>query len=576
MNDRRAGGDGSAILWVILAVYTAWWVLQYSGFLFDPMLQADDARTSLFPLHRFGPEGALADDPIATAMLAFMPPAIVGLYRILIPFTGLFAAAKIVQGICLMILAYAFVRIVRSPRAGLGAGAIFLFLFLHTPLLFQRGISGGLPRGFAFPLMALWFAGAVTGRTGDRRLAAALSALAYPSSMIMILAAEGLYVLRKGIDLRCSELRHRLLRYGILVLVCAALLIPFFVSKSGAGRIHTLEEARNEPAFYRDGRLLVLPFPNPVKSFILFYARPLLPARGSVVEGAASFVPESPLELVVPLLFTLACLLILIRRRCPFPTATVAFASGAVVLYLLSRLLAFRLYSPERFYSFTMPMVAIFLLAQTIGLYGGPQPDAVTRRRRHFGVIVLILLVLVINGDGIVPGKDGMTLDGREHADLYRFAADLPKTALFASHPLDGDDIPLWAARSTLGGFETLQPWFVDSWREQKERTFRTLGALYAGDRREVLDFCRQFGVTHLLLSRERYGPDYAEKAGLFEPFDTWLASALAGVGREDLVLSSPPEQAVVFASGDYIVLSTALLFDAWGTMERPGTEPGL
>ncbi|MBD3868839.1 MAG: hypothetical protein IFK94_11995 [Acidobacteria bacterium] len=569
-------GDGSRLLLVVLLAYFIWWVIQYAGFLFDPMLQADDARTSLFPLHRYGPERALAEDPIASGMLAFMPPAVIGLYRILIPLAGLLVAAKIVQGFCLLILVYAFVRIVRSPRAGLGAGAVLLFLFLHTPLLFQRGISGGLPRGFAFPLMALWFAGAITDRTTDRRVAAVLSALTYPTSMIMILAAEGLYSLRKGIDLRTPELRNRLMRYGVLVLVCAALLIPFFASKSEAGRIHTLEEALEEPAFYRDGRLLVLPFQNPAKAFVLFYARPLLPARGSVLEGLASLSPESPLELFVPLLFTLAGLTILFRRRCPFPVATTAFVTGAVILYLLSRLLAFRLYSPERFYSFTMPMAAIFLMVQTVGLYGGPQPDSGAKRRRNIGVVALMVLVLAINGDGIVPGKDGMTLDGREHADLYRFAANLPVDVLFASHPLDGDDIPLWSARATLGGFETLQPWFVDSWREQKERTYSTLAALYSDDRSEILEFCRRYGVTHLLLHRDRYGEDFIGMAGLFEPFDSWLEPRLASMSRDDLMLSTPPTDAIVFESGDYTVLDTTLLTEAWDTMDQHETEPGL
>ncbi len=576
MNDRRTTGDGSAVLWAILAIYSAWWIMQYSGFLFDPMLQADDARTSLFPLHRFGPEGALADDPIAGAMLAFTPPAVVALYRILIPAAGLFAATKIVQGICLVILAYAFVRIVRSHRAGLGPGVLLLFLFLHAPLLWQRGISGGLPRGFAFPLMALWAAGALTGRKRERWAAGILASLTYPSAMLIILAAEGLYAFRDGIDIRSLELRHKLFRYGLLVLVCGALLAPFFVAKSGAGRIHTLDEARKEPAFYRDGRLAVLPFRDPVKSFALFYARPLLPARGSVLEGVASLMPETPAELVIPLLFTLAGVLVWVRGRCPFPAVTVAFASGAVVLYLLSRMLAFRLYSPERFYSFTMPMAAIFLLVETVGLIGGRRPDPATLRRRHLGVAALIVLVLVINGDGIVAGKDGMTLDGREHAELYRFASGLPRDVLFASHPMDGDDIPLWAARSTLGGFETMQPWFIDSWRAQKERTFRTLDALYAVRREDVLAFCRSYGVTHILLRRERYGSDFAAAAHSFEPFDAYLAPKLASIRREELVLADPPGTTIVFSSDAFIVLSVDNLINEWTDPGASSSEPGV
>lgn len=561
--------DGSLVLWAIVAVYLAWWTIQYSGFLFDPMLQTDDARTGLFPLHRYGPEGAMADDPIAGGMLAFMPPAVVLLYRILLPFAGLFAAAKIVQGICLGIFAYACVRLARASAAGPASAAIFLFLFLHTTLLFQRGLSGGLPRGFAFPLIALWAAGAMTGSRGDRRAASLIGALTYPSAMIMTLAAEGLFCLRKGIDPRSPELRKRLMHYGILVLVCAVLLVPFFLSKSDAGRIHTLEEAKDEPAFYRDGRLLVLPFRNPVEEFILFYSRPFLPARGAVVEGVGSLLPDSPVELVIPLSFTLLFGLLFIRKRTPFPAAAVAFGLGAMILYALSRVFAFRLYSPERYYSFTMPMVAILLATETAGrLRAVPL-------RRNLMAAGLVLAVLVLTGDGIVPGKNGMTIDGRDHADLYAFARTLPVDVLFASHPMDGDDLPLWAARSTLGGFETLQPWFVDSWRAQKETTFRTLDALYAVRREDVLAFCREYGVTHLLLNRSRYGDDFARRAAVFQPFDAYLEKTLAMRTRDELVLADPPPAAVVFESETFLVLDVQRLRQAWGPAIPAESDPG-
>lgn len=50
----------------VLSAYLTTWLQGNWGTLTDPLLQNDDARTSLFPFHRYGPEGALADDPIAT------------------------------------------------------------------------------------------------------------------------------------------------------------------------------------------------------------------------------------------------------------------------------------------------------------------------------------------------------------------------------------------------------------------------------------------------------------------------------------------------------------------------------
>src|SRR5690606_39834218 len=55
-----------------------------------------------------------------------------------------------------------------------------------------------------------------------------------------------------------------------------------------------------------------------------------------------------------------------------------------------------------------------------------------------------------------------------------------------------GDGIPYYSARATMGTFETLQPWFVDSWRRQKERCQETLTALYATDPAAVLDYAQR------------------------------------------------------------------------------------
>jgi hypothetical protein len=116
-----------------------------------------------------------------------------------------------------------------------------------------------------------------------------------------------------------------------------------------------------------------------------------------------------------------------------------------------------------------------------------------------------------------------MTIFRRDHAPLYDFVETLPRDARISGHPSDVCGIPYWSARAHAGCYETLQPWFVNSWRRQKERTEATLRALYAERPDDVVAYAHAYHVTHLLLARERYGDDFRSSAKLFQPFDAFL-----------------------------------------------------
>ncbi|MBM4270464.1 MAG: hypothetical protein FJ144_28310, partial [Deltaproteobacteria bacterium] len=47
------------VLWLLFLAYVVVWVRGNAEVLLDPMVQADDARTILFPFHRYGEEHAL-------------------------------------------------------------------------------------------------------------------------------------------------------------------------------------------------------------------------------------------------------------------------------------------------------------------------------------------------------------------------------------------------------------------------------------------------------------------------------------------------------------------------------------
>jgi len=526
---------GVTVVTLIFLAYCGRWAACHWGLLFETALQNDDARTALFPFHQYADNPFFADDPIAREMMAYVSPGIWFLYRLLVPLTGLYAASKWVQALALCIVLGAGVVLARSRRGGLASGLLLVFLILSDPYAVGR-IAGGHARAFAFPCFALWVAGVVTSRQKVRFAAPVLGALFYPAVTLMILAAEGVYAVLGLLRLPWLQARRRLLTVAAVAGVSVLCALPSAIGGDPTrGLIHTLAQAKADPAFYSGGRLAVLPFGEPLDELgTAFLARfspsgkRLLPVLTRRNGGPSTIplrhrrtIPSTTVAAIVTALAVVAGVWTLQRRRARlFPDYFWAFLLGACALYFMARMLAFRLYSTERYYAYALRMASTLLL---VSLCAKLRPRWRWSRSMAQSLFVgaFMLGSWVFLGDGIV-GNNGMTIDARWDADVTQFVRTLPKTCRFASHPMDGDGIPYFAARATIGTFETLQPWFVDSWQRQVVREKATLDALYAPRYQAIIEYGHQFKVDYLLVNGERYQSDWPEHMASFEPFTTY------------------------------------------------------
>lgn len=542
------------------AAYASVWLDFNQHMLLDPDLQSDDARTILIPFHRYDSDPALGDDPIANEMLDLVPLGVHALYRVLVPFTDVFVAPKIVQALAFALVLVAGAVLWRSRRAGLGAGVLLVFFLFHDWFAVER-ISGGLPRAFGFPCFALWLAGILSHNRWARFGAPIVSALSYPTVMLLILAAEGLYAVRGLGSSSARVVWRRLRRYVVICSACLLAALPAALGSSEGGPVHTLEQAQQEPAFGKSGRLWILPFAEPSKVFLETYIDQLLPRGESPLASLREAYGENA-EVWATTFF--ACLLLVgLMRLGPSPTVALAFTAGAVILYLLSRVLAFSLYSPERYYSFGMRMAAMALLISV------PARLFPALRRRPRAIVTNLVATLVLclvwasTGHG-QKAPSGMFVNANDDRPLHDFVRTLPKHARIASHPLDGDGIPYFGARATMGTFETLQPWFVDSWRRQKERCHATLRALYATENSDVLAYAKEHGVTHFLVNQQRYRSNFVAKSASFQPFTNYARHLVSGHSREDFVMGNVAESAVVFQTSKWQVVDVEKLREVW------------
>lgn len=545
-----------ALLLTVFLAYLARWVACHFGLLCDPALQNDDARTALFPFHQYAANPSFAGDPIAREMMAYVSPGIWVLYRLLVPVTGLYAASKWVQALALMLLGAAGVVLGRSRRGGLASGLLLVFLLLSDSYAVGR-IAGGHARAFAFPCFALWVAGVVAKRKWARVAAPIVGAVFYPAVTLMILAGEGMCVV---LAVRTWSLRQILQRLRALVSVTAVCLVAALPSVLGGdtsrGPIHTLQQAQAEPAFFQDGRLKVLPFGTPaVELGTAFLSRFSRLGEGLATAGQSTAV-FSALTTVLVVIIGLG----LVQRR-PYqwlPEYVWAFLLGAGSLYFAARWLAFRLYSTERYYAYAMRMASALLIVGLCARFNPrwPRTRTVARNLLAAGLMLASWLCL---GDGIVR-NNGMTIDAHWDADVYQFIRTLPLTSRFASHPMDGDGVPYFAARATIGSFETLQPWFVNSWQRQKARETATLDALYAKDAPAVIEYAKKYRVDYLLLNSERYQADWHDHMASFEPFTSYTRALARADATRVPLLAHVPGSAVVFERKPWTVVSIARL----------------
>ncbi len=557
------------LLCAIFLAYVGAWVHAHRGYLFDPQLQNDDARFGLFALHQYSRPPTLRDDPIADDAIARLPPGIWLLYRTLTPLTGLPWASKIVQGICLAIAGLSALLLARARRGGLAAAILLAFLLLHTPFVVNR-IGGGHGRAFMFPLLSLWIAGAVA-RSGRWRFAATAAAtLFYPPSVLLLLVAEGVLTLTELPRSTVEDAARRLRRYAMLAAACAACMLPQALRHAHAGRVVTLAEAMQEPAFVHSPRR-VLPFEPPLSVGMKYFQHPFT-ANGASAVPAAGAAFEA-LGAAGPWILIAACIVPVAMRRAPPPWAAAAILVAAVVTYAAARGVAFRLYSPVRYLWYGSVASALALLVSTLGsLWPALRPRATRATRRNFVALAAIAFAWAV-GDGMIrpgaPARDGtvrhngMSINRRDEAALYDFIETLPLDVRIAMHPGDGAGITWWTGRATTEHHETLQPWWHEPWQRAKARTFDTLSALYATREDQVLRYCDEYDVTHLLLHAGRYGEQFRANALLWPPFDDFVNERLATLRPEDLVMRKVPREAVVFDGAPWIIVDAERLRQA-------------
>jgi hypothetical protein len=510
---------------------------------------ADDVRVLIYPQFRDENPALFPNDPVVAYFLASLPDGYALLYRVLTPLFGVIAVSK---GLPYVLLAVTLACLGASARKLAGGGAAFgaVALALGSSYLLAR-MAGGLPRAFAAPLLAAGALALVNGRALWLAAITVVAAGFYPAAALTLGVALALLVALPGPNRGTASVWSVRRRLGVLVATAGAALlvvVPSMLrlrawgSAIGPALVHAYPEAGPGGRFDALDRA---PFPALPRAA-------LGPIRAALVgDGAPVWTPLDARAQAAWLAPCVAALGLLgcawLARRHVEARRFLLLPLAVVLCHTASLVLEPRLFLPERYVAYAVPVSVLVAVPATFGALR----DGGRTWLRALPWVYSSLLVLVLGARGVSWAGLTVRIDSSEHA-LYRAISRLPRDAVVAAFPSDASDcIPYLSRRSVFLARETHMPFHIRYTDLMRARAQALFHAYFASDAEALREFRDQQGVTHLLIDRR----DFKHRPNYFVPFDREIALDFdAGKAGGFAALALAP-QLSVFESHDFALL---------------------
>ncbi|WP_428564558.1 MAG: hypothetical protein ACP59X_02430 [Solidesulfovibrio sp. DCME] len=474
----------------------------------SPYVVNDDVRQQIYWMARFLDPSLYPPDLLGDYAAAYVPAALKALY---------FAAAKgfgcdpilfskLLTGGLFVALALAFFGL-GTVLEGRVLGYACAAMAWCLPY-FLKSISGGLSRSFAPPLLALFFL-AWLRRSGGA-MAATLLAQALFIPYIAVLCAVCACLdafLCRIVDRPAGPFPARPW-HGLALVLAAGLVWSFShgLDVAGFGPLVGRSALAAGPEFSAAGRLELYPLPNPFFDLVYWPFESIgLFLDIGLVAGIVSLAVLLPFVIVG-------------ARRAPWPglAATAGrpaamLLAGSLLLYALARIVALKLFVPDRYITYTVNLLYALCLAVVL------RHALAGLLSRRLGRFVLLAVAL---GLGLWRLSGVGLYDYRADAPLYAAVRALPKDALVAGNPELLDTVLTFGQRNVLASFELAHPWSLGYWERYFPRLAHQADAYYAKDPLAVLEFAKAYGVSHMVVREADLTPEAVAKGPLFAPLD--------------------------------------------------------
>ena len=532
----------------------------------NPFVFNDDVRQQIFPFFQFHEAGLFPHDYFGKYYLAcFLPSGYSAFYTL---------GAKVVDPACIskvlpyFLLTLTVVAVAFAARRLAGyLGALVAAALVLSQGIFLEHMAGGLPRAFAFPVVALSAAALVYGR--PRLLAVIVCAGSgfYPVAAMLGGIALMFWLFLLPASDRGEAAEWALCRRVRLVIVTASIsaliLLPGLVGARAYGRMLGPKDISSYSELGTGGRysvervvLLFETFPqNVIQVAHEFFKSVGDPWSQNVREWANNpegTGPSSNGDIILGIIFVVVLIgAVLVAARSATGRRLLLLTAAAWLGYVAARSLAPYFFLPDRYVTYSVPILLV-LLIPAAGAAIGAQLSA---RRfatlgRAAGVIVMAVMVLLPFG-GRGSTDAGLNADAGSQERLYEFLGRLPKDVLIAGWPTDVDNVPYLSRRQVFISYELHQVLHRGYADEMRRRMRALIDAYFATDPRALARLRDEFGVTHLIFQQSRL----EEPPTYFRPFSVWARRAFNDGVDKGFEIPRQIEATTVFSDGPFVVL---------------------
>jgi len=479
----------------------------------NPYAVNDDLRQQVYWMQRFQDPGLYPPDLLNEYARAYVTLGVEWLYRLAALAADPLMASKAFAAGLFLLQGLAFFGLGQRLGGRVSAWAMTAMAWLMP--FFLDNISGGLARGWASPLLALFALSVLAGRGSFAVLA--LQGVFIP--YVCLPCATALFAARAAGSLRAGKLDPSFASpkgwLGWLLPIGFSLANALKPQGGGFGPLVWLSEAAGRPEFGPQGRLDLVPLPSPFLDFVYF-----------PFEGVGLF---KELGLVAGIL-SLAALAPalwyggsrvdwrgLARALTPLAWTGAAF----LLFYAAARLLAFKLFVPDRYVQYPVNLLYAVLLSACLA-------GAVARRGLSAWACAGLVAAAALAG--------GLRL---HNVALYDYSpqaplcaaveAATPRNAMLAGHPDLLDVVMTFSRRNALATFELAHPWSRGYWERFRPRLEAQLAAYYAADPAVVRRFAHDYGVDFMVVDEAHFTPEFLAGRPVFEPFGQLVREMVRG-----------------------------------------------
>ena len=494
---------GTDLAWVALISGAIFFYAHLPAFT-NPYIINDDVRQQIFWMQRWLDPGLFKGDLLSDYARHYVPWGVQGLYWLASWVVGPLYFSKLLPGVLFVFLAACLYQI--GGKLGDRTVAwMTVGLYWLTPF-FLDNLAGGLARGFAAPLLALFLLCWLNRQPWGMAAALLLMALFIPYIFLVAAVAAALAWLT-GRTGRVSPPPFPARPAHLLLLAAGAGLVALMnlgFDRAGYGPLVSAAEMAHRAEFTSRGRFAILPVPSLWWELISPW-QDLAPFRDAGPVAGVTFC------LVVGALALTGALRVnwrALRDRLQ-PVGWLGLSS--VLLYVLARFWLFKMFIPDRYVIYTFNLFYCLFLALCL--------QAALKINQWPRTLAVLALILAATLGGLRLQGVGLK-DYAAYQALYAALAQTPKDALIAGHPNLMDTVPTFARRRAFATYELAQPWSRGYWQKLRPRLDDLFRAYYAADPQEVLAFCRKYRISFLVVDDRHFRPDFLAGGVFFFPME--------------------------------------------------------